>query len=72
MSYPSSPHPYAPPRYPPQVAQTCVDWLIHTTGNIHADAVRRACAAAAIPRLKTRPSHPRTPRSLPRARHTVK
>ena len=49
MSYPSSPHPYAPPRYPPQVAQTCVDWLIHKTGNIHADFVRTRTSSPPLP-----------------------
>ena len=48
-AYPSSPHPYAPPLYPPQVAQTCVDWLIHKTGNIHADFVRMRTSSPPLP-----------------------
>ena len=52
------PHPYAPPLYPPQVAQTCVDWLIHKTGNIHADIVRMRTSSPPLPSPYPRALYP--------------
>jgi len=60
-AYPSSPH---PPLYPPQVAQTCVDWLIHKTGNIHADSVRMRTSSPPLPSPYPALFTPRSPYQL--------
>ena len=57
-SYPSSPHPYAPPLYPPQVATTCVDWLIWMFRNIHADIVRMRTSSPPLPSPYPRALYP--------------
>ena len=52
---PSLPRPVPPPLPPLGGADSAVDWLVWLMGNVHADAVRRACAAAAIPRVTPPP-----------------